>query len=187
VPLTVVRLSEALVFATLPGEFTTTQGRLVEDRLQRTLGAADVWPIGLANEYVSYFTTPAEYAAQHYEGGSTLYGPAAGDAVVEQLAQVPAGQSEELERRYRVGKRLKKMPKYPPLERETCCPYTERCNARQLLGIPETYPISCVDEGSPKRADQEDIHFEGPPGTRWTLRVDLGSATSAPSAAGTPP
>src|SRR5206468_2868321 len=29
---------------------------------------------GLANEYIQYFTTPQEYDAQHYEGGSTLYG-----------------------------------------------------------------------------------------------------------------
>jgi hypothetical protein len=29
---------------------------------------------GLANEYISYFTTPEEFDAQHYEGGSSLYG-----------------------------------------------------------------------------------------------------------------
>ena len=27
--------------------------------------------VGLANQYISYFTTPEEYALQHYEGAST--------------------------------------------------------------------------------------------------------------------
>ena len=30
--------------------------------------------VGYANEYLSYFTTPAEYEQQAYEGGFTLYG-----------------------------------------------------------------------------------------------------------------
>jgi hypothetical protein len=30
--------------------------------------------VGYVGEYLDYFTTPAEYERQHYEGGSTLYG-----------------------------------------------------------------------------------------------------------------
>ena len=30
---------------------------------------------GLSNVYTHYITTPEEYQAQRYEGGSTLYGP----------------------------------------------------------------------------------------------------------------
>jgi hypothetical protein len=37
-------------------------------------GIARVVISGLANEYLSYFTTPEEYDRQHYEGGSMLYG-----------------------------------------------------------------------------------------------------------------
>jgi neutral ceramidase len=41
--------------------------------------------VGLSNEYLSYFTTPEEYEAQHYEGASTLYGPASGPLVAYKL------------------------------------------------------------------------------------------------------
>ncbi len=44
--------------------------------------------IGLANEYASYFTTPEEYAAQHYEGASTLYGTYSGPLLADRLRQL---------------------------------------------------------------------------------------------------
>ena len=44
--------------------------------------------IGLANEYISYVTTPEEYDAQDYEGASTLYGPATGPLVQYYLTQL---------------------------------------------------------------------------------------------------
>ncbi|MGZ6793955.1 MAG: neutral/alkaline non-lysosomal ceramidase N-terminal domain-containing protein, partial [Mycobacteriales bacterium] len=40
---------------------------------------------GLANEYLSYFTSPQEYDAQHYEGGSTMYGRTSSVLVMQQL------------------------------------------------------------------------------------------------------
>jgi neutral ceramidase len=80
-----------LTFATLPGEFTTMMGR----RIARGVAGAQresrtVVLIGLAGEYLSYFTTPEEYAAQHYEGGSTLYGPESGPLVAHELARLAA-------------------------------------------------------------------------------------------------
>ena len=46
--------------------------------------------VGLANEYVSYFTTPEEYALQFYEGASTVYGPASGPLIEDRLTLLAA-------------------------------------------------------------------------------------------------
>jgi neutral ceramidase len=79
-PLLALRLGDRLL-ATIPGEMTTEMGR----RLRASVGTAvagagrKVLVAGLANEYIYYWTTPEEYQAQHYEGGSTLYGPYAGN------------------------------------------------------------------------------------------------------------
>ena len=75
VPMGVHRIGR-IVFVTLPGEFTTVMGYRIRQIVRERLGPGDweVIAIGLANEYVSYFTTPEEFAAQHYEGASTLYG-----------------------------------------------------------------------------------------------------------------
>ena len=51
---------------------------------------------GLANEFIQYFTTPEEYDRQHYEGGSTLYGPLSApflqDQLIELTSRLSAGQ-----------------------------------------------------------------------------------------------
>jgi hypothetical protein len=75
VPLTVARVGDRLI-GTIPGEMTVDMGRRVRAALAAA-APADVTGVqlsGLANEYLSYFVTPEEYDAQHYEGGSTLYG-----------------------------------------------------------------------------------------------------------------
>jgi len=77
-----IRVNE-LLLVTVPGEMTTEMGQRVKQAAlqaaQRTQqGITHVAIVGLANQYVSYFTTPEEYALQHYEGASTLYGPASG-------------------------------------------------------------------------------------------------------------
>jgi neutral ceramidase len=48
-------------------------------------GMTQIAIIGLANQYISHFTTPEEYALQHYEGASTLYGPASGPIIAARL------------------------------------------------------------------------------------------------------
>ena len=64
-----------LLLVTLPGEFTTAMGR----RVANGVAAAADWPsarvvlVGLANEYLSYFATPEEYALQHYEGARSQH------------------------------------------------------------------------------------------------------------------
>src|SRR5262245_35268068 len=81
-----------VLFVTLPGEFTTIMGR----RVVASVAEAAKWPpervalVGLANEYLSYFATPEEYALQHYEGASTLWGPQAGPLLGRRLALLAA-------------------------------------------------------------------------------------------------
>ena len=79
-----------VLFATLPGEFTTMMGWRVAAWVAEAAGwsPARVLPIGLANEYLSYFATPEEYALQHYEGASTLWGPQSGPLLGRRLAQL---------------------------------------------------------------------------------------------------
>ena len=90
--ITVARVGSVLLAAT-PFEFTTEVG----DRIRRALrkhGPAtieDVAIIGLANGYVQYIATAAEYGQQHYEGGSTLYGPNSAVVLTAELAEL-AGQ-----------------------------------------------------------------------------------------------
>ena len=43
---------------------------------------------GLAGEFIQYFTTPEEYDRQHYEGGSTLYGPLSSNLLRQELAEL---------------------------------------------------------------------------------------------------
>ena len=95
VPVGIVSLGP-LTFVTLPGEFTTVMGQRVEQRVTAARGttdpAAPTLGIGLAGEYLSYFTTPEEYDLQHYEGASMMYGRLAGEAIAqaaEDLAEHP--------------------------------------------------------------------------------------------------
>jgi neutral ceramidase len=81
-----------VLFVTLPGEFTTMMGR----RVAAWVAEAAKWQpervvlVGLANEYLSYFATPEEYALQHYEGASTLWGPQAGPLLGRRLSAAAA-------------------------------------------------------------------------------------------------
>jgi hypothetical protein len=86
VPLTVARVGERLI-GTIPGEMTVDMGRRVRAALAKVAppGVSGIQLSGLANEYLSYFVTPEEYDAQHYEGGSTMYGREASVLLQEQL------------------------------------------------------------------------------------------------------
>jgi len=76
VPLAALRVGDRLI-VTVPGEMTVGMARRVRAAVLRAAAGSGIHRAvisGLANEYLSYFTTPQEYARQHYEGGSTLYG-----------------------------------------------------------------------------------------------------------------
>ena len=75
VPVQLIRIGP-LYLVGVPGEVTIVAGL----RLRRTVAAIagsqlrDVLVAGYSNAYLHYVTTPEEYAAQRYEGGSTLFG-----------------------------------------------------------------------------------------------------------------
>jgi neutral ceramidase len=101
VPLMQVRVADRLI-VTLPGEPTAETGRRLRDSVLaavRPAGISRVVVSGLANEFIQYFTTPQEYDRQHYEGGSTLYGPLSVpfliDQQTEQARRLAAGQPSQ--------------------------------------------------------------------------------------------
>jgi neutral ceramidase len=60
----------------IPGEVTIVAGLRLRRTVAGIVGAelADVLVAGYSNGYIHYVTTPEEYDAQEYEGGSTLFG-----------------------------------------------------------------------------------------------------------------
>ena len=76
---TVLRIGNRLI-GTVPGEVTTTAGRRMQSAMLAGAHGLGI-PVdsavvmGLSNGHVMYVATAEEYAAQYYEGGSTIYGP----------------------------------------------------------------------------------------------------------------
>jgi neutral ceramidase len=84
VPLMAVRVGDGVI-VTLPGEPTAEVGARVRASIT---GVSRVVVSGLANEFIQYLTTPEEYDRQHYEGGSTLYGPLSSNLLRGELAEL---------------------------------------------------------------------------------------------------
>ena len=108
VPLFVVRIAKRLII-TMPGEATVEVGRRARARVlaaAKGLGVRGATVMGLTNEFIQYITTPEEYDRQHYEGGSTIYGPAEGAAITDSLV--------ELAQRMRAGKRAPEAYPFDP-------------------------------------------------------------------------
>jgi neutral ceramidase len=76
-----------LSLAAIPTEMTTAEGFALRSKLREVTGRTHVL-IGLANEYIGYTASEAEYGAQDYEGASTMYGPRQGTVIGELLAAV---------------------------------------------------------------------------------------------------
>jgi neutral ceramidase len=80
-----------LLIGTVPGEPTVQLGRRIIHAM-RDAAASSQTPVngaivaGLADDYVSYFTTHEEYRSHEYEASFTLYGPQAGELILEQQA-----------------------------------------------------------------------------------------------------
>jgi neutral ceramidase len=84
-PLAVVKLADKLLsFA--PAELTVSAGHQVNDAVRAASGAADALTVSLANGYIQYVATRAEYEIQDYEGASTLYGVNSADYLAERFA-----------------------------------------------------------------------------------------------------
>ncbi len=76
-PIQLVRVGQ-LAIAAVPFECTTMCGRRIRETVLSQLkfqGVSEVVIAGLSNAYAGYVTTREEYAAQHYEGASTQFGP----------------------------------------------------------------------------------------------------------------
>lgn len=71
----VARVGDRLLLG-VPGEATAEMGRRLRAAALAVApdGVTDAMPVGLANDFVGYFTTPEEYDQQHYEGGHTPFG-----------------------------------------------------------------------------------------------------------------
>jgi neutral ceramidase len=97
--LAVARVGDRLLLFT-PAEVSTTAGRRIRANvLERAddAGASvtDAIPISLTNGFVQYLTTPEEYSAQYYEGGSTIYGPEELQFLAERLSALAASLGTE--------------------------------------------------------------------------------------------
>ncbi len=90
--LAVVRLGDLLLGA-VPAEVTTVTGAMIKQAIADSARAHGLTPravavVGLANGYISYVTTAAEYSAQQYEGGSDLFGPGTAAFLATRLGSV---------------------------------------------------------------------------------------------------
>jgi hypothetical protein len=80
-PFAALRLGD-VAFATVPGEPTTTLGLEIK-AAGKARGFRRTYVVGLANDHMSYATTPEEYdKSDEYEAQSTLYGRNTGTIVV---------------------------------------------------------------------------------------------------------
>ena len=84
-PVGIYRIGE-LDLISMPGEVSVALGQRLLDVHQGSPSHACV--IGMANEYLSYFTTEQEYDLQHYEGGSTLYGMGTARFLEEEVERI---------------------------------------------------------------------------------------------------
>ncbi len=75
-PASILRLGQFAILA-VPGEFTVMSGRRLRNTVLSEMDGKVEHAViaGLSNAYAGYVTTPEEYAKQHYEGGSTMFGP----------------------------------------------------------------------------------------------------------------
>jgi len=90
--LSVIRLGD-LLLGVVPAEVTTRAGAEMERAIADSARASRFTPrsvaiVGLANGYMQYVATDAEYGEQTYEGGSTLYGPNTAAVLAEELGKL---------------------------------------------------------------------------------------------------
>ena len=86
-PLQIIRIGQLAITGT-SFEVTNEQGYRTVAQLEDTLSAIGVEKVILSthsNAYSQYVTTREEYAAQHYEGSTNLFGPWTGSALTQEL------------------------------------------------------------------------------------------------------
>ena len=90
VPLLAVRVGPRLIVS-VPGEATKEAGARIRADVERAVAGSGIERVvvsGLANEFILYFTTPEEYARQHYEGGNTHFGTYSANLLKGELARL---------------------------------------------------------------------------------------------------
>lgn len=90
VPFAVLRVGDGLL-ATVPGEPTVGVGAQLRKALWDQVGGTGIRHVdlvGYAGDYLNYFTTPAEYEQQAYEGGFTMYGEFSAGVLRDTLAEL---------------------------------------------------------------------------------------------------
>ncbi len=95
-PFQVIGFGEVLTLAALPGEPTTETGRRIRDTLAQKSNTRQTALVAVANGYMSYIATAEEYAAQHFEGAFTLYGPHQSEFFREKLQQTAGNLDKEV-------------------------------------------------------------------------------------------
>lgn len=92
-PLQIIRMGSVAVVG-VPFELTFEQANRTRTVLENTLAADGVTKVIIAthaNAYSQYVTTREEYAAQHYEGATCLFGPWSGAALTQELDKLAQG------------------------------------------------------------------------------------------------
>lgn len=92
-PLQIMRIGSVAI-AGVPFELTFEQANRTRTVLENTLSSAGVTKVIIAthaNAYSQYVTTREEYAAQHYEGATCLFGPWSGAALTQELDKLAQG------------------------------------------------------------------------------------------------
>ncbi len=89
VPVQLVRIGQLYLIG-IPGEVTIVAGLRMRRAVAAVVGAElrNVLVAGYSNAYIHYVTTPEEYEAQRYEGGSTLFGRWEAPALTQVAAEL---------------------------------------------------------------------------------------------------
>jgi neutral ceramidase len=91
-PLSFINLGDMRLLVT-PVEMTTAMAYRLRAKFFHD-PTIEMLLIGLANDYVSYATTPEEYMAQEYSAASTLWGPSEGPYIGCELADLLVDQTK---------------------------------------------------------------------------------------------
>lgn len=96
-PLQVIKLGSLVIIAH-PGELTTMAGRRMRKKILDILesdGVNHAVVATYAGAFTSYTATREEYAMQHYEGASTLFGPYTLDAYLQENVKLAKAMKEK--------------------------------------------------------------------------------------------
>ncbi|MGC9970830.1 MAG: neutral/alkaline non-lysosomal ceramidase N-terminal domain-containing protein [Bryobacteraceae bacterium] len=156
-PVSVARIGNSLRLAALPVEMTTVMGRQLRSRLLAEFGQPFVL-VGLANEYLGYTVSREEYAAQNYEGSSTIFGKEEGRVIGELLVKV--------------GRKPEPAPNPVPARKFDAGPKSPLRFGPELFGEPRNVPYEDLEPLMPDAQHRVDdraprFQWEEDAGTDW--------------------